>query len=228
MPENQLACCNGRSPVNAMQDPQAGSMDDAISSPARSSGRPIAVVLGASGYMGSNLAPALAAQGWQVRAVARSAAVLEAREWPGVECWSADVLRPETLGPVLEGADVVYYLVHMMWTGGDFVPVERRAAENARNACAAAGVRRIVYLGGIMPKEKRSRHMEGRAVVGDALRQGSIQVIELQAAMIVGPGSAAFEVIRDLVNHLPLMITPKWLCRRSRRWQETATLIAMR
>ncbi len=181
----------------------------------RSSRKPIAVVLGASGYMGSNLAPALAAQGWQVRAVARSAAVLEAREWPGVECWSADVLRPETLGPVLEGADVVYYLVHMMWTGGDFVPVERRAAENARKACEAAGVRRIVYLGGIMPKEKRSRHMEGRAVVGDALREGSVQVIELQAAMIVGPGSAAFEVIRDLVNHLPLMITPKWVRRRS-------------
>jgi len=89
----------------------------------------IAVVLGASGYMGSNLAPALAAHGWRVRAVARNAALLEAREWQGVECHSADVLQPETLGPVLEGADVVFYLVHMMWTGGDFVPVERRAAE---------------------------------------------------------------------------------------------------
>ncbi|NGP51961.1 DUF2867 domain-containing protein [Thioalkalivibrio sp. XN8] len=177
--------------------------------------RRVAVVLGASGYMGSNLAPALAAAGWQVRAVARNKAVLEAREWPGVECWSADVLKPETLAPVLEGADVVYYLVHMMWTGSDFVPVERRAAENARKACEAAGVRRIVYLGGIMPKEKRSQHMEGRRVVGDTLREGSIQVIELQAAMIVGPGSAAFEVIRDLVNHLPFMITPKWVRRRS-------------
>ena len=173
------------------------------------------MVLGASGYMGSNLVPALVAHGWHVRAVARNAAVLEAREWRGVECWSADVLQPETLGPVLEGADVVFYLVHMMWTGGDFVPVERRAAENARRACEAAGVRRIVYLGGIMPKDRLSRHMEGRAVVGDALRQGSIQVIELQAAMIVGPGSAAFEVIRDLVNHLPFMITPKWVRRRS-------------
>jgi uncharacterized protein YbjT (DUF2867 family) len=175
----------------------------------------IAVVLGASGYIGSNLAPALSAHGWRVRAVARNAAVLEAREWPGVECWSADVLQPETLADVLEGADVVFYLVHMMWTGGDFVPVERRAAENARKACEAAGVRRIVYLGGIMPKDERSRHMEGRAAVGDTLREGSIQVIELQAAMIVGPGSAAFEVIRDLVNHLPFMITPKWVRRRS-------------
>ena len=175
----------------------------------------IAVVLGASGYMGSNLVPALAASGWHVRAVARNAAVLEAREWEGVECLSADVLEPDTLAPVLDGADVVYYLVHMMWTGGDFVPVERRAATNARKACEAAGVRRIVYLGGIMPKEERSRHMEGRAVVGDALREGSIQVLELQAAMIVGPGSAAFEVIRDLVNYLPLMITPKWVRRRS-------------
>jgi len=175
----------------------------------------IAVVLGASGYMGSNLTPALARHGWHVRAVARNAAVLEAREWEGVDCLSADVLAPETLAPVLEGADVVYYLVHMMWSGGNFVPVERRAAENARRACEAAGVRRIVYLGGIMPKEERSRHMEGRAVVGDALRDGDIQVIELQAAMIVGPGSAAFEVIRDLVNYLPVMITPKRVRRRS-------------
>jgi uncharacterized protein YbjT (DUF2867 family) len=175
----------------------------------------IAVVLGASGYIGSNLVPALSEAGWQVRAVARNKAVLEAREWPGVECWSADVLQPETLAPVLEGADVVFYLVHMMWTGGDFVPVERRAAENARKACEAAGVRRIVYLGGIMPKDQRSQHMEGRAAVGDTLREGAIQVIELQAAMIVGPGSAAFEVIRDLVNHLPFMITPKWVRRRS-------------
>lgn len=175
----------------------------------------IAVVLGASGYMGSNLTPALAEVGWHVRAVARNAAVLEAREWAGVECMSADVLKPETLAPVLKDAEVVYYLVHMMWSGGDFVPVEQRAAENARKACEAAGVRRIVYLGGIMPKEARSRHMEGRAVVGDTLRAGSIQVVELQAAMIVGPGSAAFEVIRDLVNYLPVMITPKWVRKRS-------------
>ncbi len=174
-----------------------------------------AVVLGASGYMGSNLTPALAEHGWHVRAVARNAAVLEAREWEGVECLSADVLQPETLPAVLEGADVVFYLVHMMWSGRDFVPVERQAAENVRRACEAAGVRRIVYLGGIMPRDKRSRHMEGRMAVGEALREGAVQVIELQAAMIVGPGSAAFEVIRDLVNHLPLMITPKWVRRRS-------------
>jgi uncharacterized protein YbjT (DUF2867 family) len=175
----------------------------------------VAVVLGASGYMGSNVVPALAANGWHVRATARNPAVLEAREWAGVECLPVDVLEPDTLPAVMQGADVVYYLVHMMWTGGDFVPVERRAADNARKAAEAAGVRRIIYLGGIMPKEKRSRHMEGRAVVGDALREGSVQVIELQAAMIVGPGSAAFEVIRDLVNHLPLMITPKWVRKRS-------------
>lgn len=175
----------------------------------------VAVVLGASGYMGSNLTPALAEVGWHVRAVARNAVVLEAREWEGVECMSADVLKPETLAPVLEGAEVVYYLVHMMWSGRDFVPVEQRAAENVRKACEAADVRRIVYLGGIMPKEARSRHMEGRAVVGEALRAGSIQVIELQAAMIVGPGSAAFEVIRDLVNYLPVMITPRWVRKRS-------------
>jgi uncharacterized protein YbjT (DUF2867 family) len=175
----------------------------------------IAVVLGASGYMGSNVVPALAAHGWRVRATARNPRVLEGRGWEGVECLPADVLEPETLGPVLAGADVVYYLVHMMWSGGDFVPVERRAAANARRAAEAAGVRRIVYLGGIMPKAHRSRHMEGRAAVGDALREGSIQVIELQAAMIVGPGSAAFEVIRDLVNYLPVMITPKWVRNRS-------------
>ena len=196
------------------QESPVGTADEPRYSPPDGRGR-IAVVLGASGYMGSNVVPALAAHGWHVRATARNAAVLEAREWQGVECLPVDVLEPDTLPSVMEGADVVYYLVHMMWTGGDFVPVERRAAENARNAAEKAGVRRIVYIGGIMPKEKRSRHMEGRAVVGDALREGAVQVIELQAAMIVGPGSAAFEVIRDLVNHLPLMITPKWVRKRS-------------
>ena len=177
------------------------------------------VVLGASGYMGSNLVPALAEAGWYVRAVARNAQKLEAFGWAenttAIECLSADALQPETLGPALEGVDVVYYLIHMMWVGGDFVPVEYRTAENVLKACEAAGVRRIVYLGGIMPKQSRSRHMEGRRAVGDGLRSGSVQVVELRAAMVVGPGSAAFEIIRDMVNHLPVLPAPEAINRQS-------------
>lgn len=178
-----------------------------------------AVVLGASGYMGSNLVPALTEAGWNVRAVSRSAEKLEAFGWrentDAITCIPADALKPETLTPALEGVDVVYYLIHMMWTGGDFVPVEYQAAENVRKACEAAGVRRIVYVGGIMPQQSRSRHMEGRHAVGDGLRNGNIQVIELQAAMVVGLGSAAFEVIRDMVNHLPSMPSPPSIQRKS-------------
>src|SRR5210317_811302 len=99
------------------QNSAAATPDDSSYSLPDGRGR-IAVVLGASGYMGSNVVPALAAHGWHVRATARNPAVLEAREWEGVECLPVDVLEPDTLPRVMEGADVVFYLVHMMWTGG--------------------------------------------------------------------------------------------------------------
>ena len=170
-----------------------------------------AVVLGASGYIGSNLVPELAARGWRVRAAARSREVLAARRWEGVELVEADVLKPETLDAALAGQEVAYYLVHCMRGGDHFPEMERAGAENFAAAAARAGVRRIVYLGGLVPKEADSEHLLSRRLTGDLLRAGPVPVTELRAGIIVGPGCASFEVIRDLVNHLPVMLTPKWV-----------------
>jgi len=173
--------------------------------------RPLHVVFGASGYIGSNLVPELLRSGRRVRATARNIEVLEARGWSGAELTRADALDPATLPAALAGADVAYYLVHSMAAGSNFGEIDRVAAENFARAAAAAGVRRIVYLGGLIPPNPRSQHLLSRAETGAVLRQGPVPVTEVRAGMIIGPGSAAYEVIRDLVNHLPVMVTPSWV-----------------
>lgn len=173
------------------------------------------LVFGASGYIGSNLVPALQSAGHRVRASARNAEVLAGRGWPGVEFVQADALDPASLGAALAGIDVAYYLVHSMAAGSDFDAIDRIAAENFARAAAAAGVRRIVYLGGLIPPGARSRHLRSRAETGEVLRRFPVPVTEVRAGMIIGPGSAAYEVIRDLVNHLPVMVTPAWVRSRS-------------
>lgn len=173
------------------------------------------LVLGASGYIGSHLVPRLAAQGHRVRAAARRIEVLEGRGWEGVEPVAADALKPESLAAALRGIDVAYYLVHSMGGGKGFARRDRLAARNFREAAAAAGVQRIVYLGGPRPPGEASEHLASRLATGDVLRKGPVPVTELRASMIVGPGSAGFEVLRDLVNHLPVMITPRWVQSRT-------------
>jgi len=173
--------------------------------------RPLHVVFGASGYIGSNLVPALVRAGRRVRATARNVEVLEGRGWDEVEFARADALDPQSLAGALSGADVAYYLVHSMAAGSEFAAIDRRAAANFARAAAEAGVRRIVYLGGLIPADPRSEHLKSRAETGEVLRAGPVPVTEIRAGMIIGPGSAAYEVIRDLVNHLPLMITPSWV-----------------
>ena len=175
----------------------------------------VALVFGASGYIGSNLVPFLAHQGLRVRAVSRNRAVLEGREWAGVECASADALQPASLDAVLADVDVAYYLVHSMAAGDNFGELDLEAATNFRDAAARAGIRRIVYLGGLIPENPQSLHLQSRFETGEVLRQGAVPVTEVRAGMIIGPGSAAFEVMRDLVNNLPLMVTPKWVFSRS-------------
>jgi len=177
---------------------------------------PRALVFGASGYIGTNLVPHLQAAGWQVRAAARNRKVLEARDWHGVELARADALHPMSLAPALQGIDIAYYLVHSMAAGANFGALDVKAAQNFAQAAQAAGVLRIVYLGGLIPPDADSEHLLSRAQTGGALRAGSVPVTEIRAGIIVGPGSAAYEVIRDLVNHLPLMLTPRWVQSRSR------------
>jgi uncharacterized protein YbjT (DUF2867 family) len=169
------------------------------------------LVFGASGYIGTHLVPRLLAAGKRVRASARNVEVLEARDWQDVAYVAADALQPATLAAALQGVDVAYYLVHSMAAGRGFGALDREAARNFGAAAAAAGVRRIVYLGGLIPANARSEHLRSRAETGDVLRASGVPVTELRAGMIIGPGSAAYEVIRDLVNHLPVMVTPRWV-----------------
>jgi uncharacterized protein YbjT (DUF2867 family) len=173
------------------------------------------LVFGASGYIGSNLAPYLAEQGLPVRATSRNIEVLESREWQNVVLAEADALRPESLDPVLKNVDIAYYLVHSMAAGKNFPQLDATAARNFADAASRQGVQRIVYLGGLVPDSPKSTHLRSRQETGDILRAGSVPVTEIRAGMIIGPGSAAWEVIRDLVNHLPVMITPRWVFSRS-------------
>ncbi len=177
--------------------------------------RPSALVFGASGYVGSNLVPHLLDCGWRVRASARSKAVLEARQWQGAELVQADALAPETLTPALQDIDVAFYLVHSMAAGGEFGDLDLAAAENFARAAADAGVGRIVYLGGLVPGPDAGEHIDSRRETGDILRRGTVPVTELRAGIIIGPGSAAFEVMRDLVLNLPVMVTPRWVRAKS-------------
>ncbi len=176
---------------------------------------PLQLVFGASGYIGTNLVPKLLAAGRRVRATARNPEVLEGRGWDAAERVAADALDPATLPGALAGVHTAYYLVHSMASGRGFAALDRRAAENFGRAAAAAGVQRIVYLGGLIPQRARSEHLRSREETGDVLRRSGVPVTELRAGMIIGPGSAAYEVIRDLVNHLPLMVTPQWVRSRS-------------
>jgi uncharacterized protein YbjT (DUF2867 family) len=174
-----------------------------------------ALVFGATGYIGTNLTPRLLEAGWQVRATARHRAVLAARGWQGADIVAADAHNPDSLPVALQDIDIAFYLVHSMAAGRNFADLDIEAARNFVAAAAAAGVSRIVYLGGLSPDKPRSPHLKSRVVTGDVLRHGSVPVTEIRAGMIVGPGSAAYEIIRDLVNYLPVMTTPRWVQTRS-------------
>jgi uncharacterized protein YbjT (DUF2867 family)/uncharacterized protein YndB with AHSA1/START domain len=176
---------------------------------------PCVLVFGARGYVGSNLVPRLLREGFRVRASARTTVSLEARNWPGVEIVEADALVPASLPAALEGVDTAYYLVHSMAAGSDFGRLDLEAAQNFAAAAAQAGVGCIVYLGGLFPEDADSEHLLSRRETGVVLRRGKVPVIEVRAGIIVGPGSAAFEIMRDLVLNLPLMVTPRWVHRHS-------------
>ncbi len=176
---------------------------------------PRALVFGARGYVGTNLVARLLREGLTVRAAARSVAPLEGRNWHGVEIVAADVLAPATLPRALEGVEVAYYLVHAMGAEEGVGQLDVHAAENFARAAAEAGVRCIVHLSRLLPERDDGERLLGRREVGEALRAGPVPVIELRVGMIIGPGSAGFEIMRDLVAKLPVMVTPRWVHRRS-------------
>ncbi len=177
---------------------------------------PRCLVTGATGYLGGRLVPELLAAGHPVRCLVRDPGRLRDHPWRAeVETVTGDVTRPETLAGAFNGVQVAYYLVHSLGTGADFEARDREAAREFGAAAARAGVRRIVYLGGLTPRDvpwsELSAHLRSRAEVGRILRESGVPTAELRAAVILGSGSASFEMLRYLTERLPVMVTPNWV-----------------
>lgn len=171
------------------------------------------LVTGATGYVGGRLVPELLAAGHVVRVMVRDERKARAHEWAGdVEVAVADATEPEQVAAALDGIDVAYFLLHSIGTGGDFAATERGIAETFAHEAKRAGVRRIVYLGGMDPEgEELSEHLASRKEVGDVLLQSGVPTTVLQAGVVIGSGSASFEMLRYLTERLPVMVTPKWV-----------------
>ena len=166
----------------------------------------------ASGYVGGRLLRCLEEQGRKVRCLARQPEALGKRVGPDTEVVQADLMDPESLRHVFEGIDAAYYLVHSLESRGDFEAREERTARNFADACRRAGVRRIIYLGGLCdPEGPLSPHMRSRLRVGEILRSSGVETIGFRASIILGSGSLSFELIRALVQRLPVMVTPRWV-----------------
>jgi len=174
----------------------------------------VIAVAGATGYIGGLLCKRLREDGYEVRALARHPERAQELKDAGCEVVQADVLEAETLGKALEGVDVAYYLVHSMGRGadGDFAERDHQGAENFAAAAAAAGVKRIVYLGGL---GEGSKHLDSRHQTAEALRAGAVPVTYFRAAAVLGAGSESFRTAFYLVRRLPAMVTPRWVATRT-------------
>jgi uncharacterized protein YbjT (DUF2867 family) len=172
------------------------------------------LLTGATGFVGGAVRPALVREGWRVRCLTRDAARARRRE-PALDWVSGDVADPASCARALEGCQAALYLVHGMGEGADYRRGEVSAAETFAKAAAAAGVERIVYLGGVAPIGAGSHHLQSRLDVGERLRGGSVKTVELRASMIVGHGSLSWLIVRDLAARLPIMVLPRWLKSRT-------------
>jgi len=173
------------------------------------------LVSGATGFIGGALTAELARRDVHVVAVSRRPT--KRAPTSGVEWRTCDLLEPSTLDAAFVGIRTAYYLVHSMGTGAsEFGELERRAAEAFARAAARAQVKRIVYLGGPSPPGPPSEHLRSRLAVGEILRAGPVPTIELRASMVVGHGSASWQIVRDLAVRLPVMVLPRWLNSRTR------------
>ncbi len=173
---------------------------------------PVILLTGGTGYIGGRLLPLLERRGLRLRCLARRPENLRPRAAATTEVVAGDVLAPESLPDAFEGVDTAYYLIHSMGTARDFERDDRQAAANFAAAARQAGVRRIIYLGGLgNPKHSLSDHLRSRQETGEVLRASGVQVIEFRASIIIGSGSLSFELIRALVERLPVMVCPRWV-----------------
>lgn len=170
------------------------------------------LLTGATGYIGGRLLPRLLQKGHRVRCMARHPEVLATQLKSGAEVISGDVILRESLTPAFQGMEVAYYLIHSLGSGADFEEQEFRGAKNFADAAQQAGVKKIIYLGGLGSQDSDlSKHLRSRHQVGEVLRASGIPVIEFRASIILGSGSLSFEMVRALTERLPVMITPKWV-----------------
>ncbi|TKB92345.1 MAG: SDR family oxidoreductase, partial [Nitrospira sp.] len=167
---------------------------------------------GASGYIGGRLLPSLENQGYRLRCLARRPEILKQKVHPSTELYTGDVLDRPSLDSALRGVDVAYYMVHSMRSTGSFAEIDRQGARNFSEAAKAAGVKGLIYVGGLgSDEEELSTHLRSRHEVGDILRQSDLPVCEFRASAVIGSGSASFELVRALVERLPIMLTPRWV-----------------
>lgn len=173
------------------------------------------LITGATGYIGGRLLRLLRENGIPVRLTSRRPAVLRARYGEHIDVVGADVLDPDSLRPALEGVDAAYYLVHTMVEGERFRRRDREGAQAFAAAAREAGVTRIIYLGGLGSGNDLSRHLASRHEVGRILREKGPPTLEFRASIVLGSGSLSFEIIRGLVERLPVMATPRWVSSRA-------------
>ncbi|MEZ3181670.1 SDR family oxidoreductase [Streptomyces pimonensis] len=188
-----------------------------MTTPQDGTGRgPLCLVTGATGYIGGRLVPELLDAGYRVRCLARSPDRLRDHPWTGrAEVVRGDVTDSASVAAALDGVDVAYYLVHALGAGRGFEETDRRSARIFGGRAREAGVRRIVYLGGLtpagVPERELSPHLRSRAEVGRILLDSGVPTTVLRAAVVIGSGSASFEMLRHLTERLPVMVAPRWV-----------------
>jgi len=171
------------------------------------------LVLGASGYVGSQLLSLLCERGYKVTAAARQIEYLKARvePHPNLSLCYLDLADEAATQHLIPNFDLIYFLVHGMAHGHDFLEYEVSLAENFSRALAQSSVKHVIYLSAIQPQTGDSRHLTARRMTGDIIRKAGVPITELRAGVIIGPGSAAFEIMRDFVYNMPILVTPKWV-----------------
>lgn len=169
------------------------------------------LITGATGYVGGRLLKKFESRGCAVRCLVRRPEFLKSKIAPTTQLFQGDLLDEISIAKAMAGIETAYYLVHSMGTKGVFEEEEKRSASYFSSAAKKAGIKNIIYLGGICHGQELSAHLKSRREVGEVLRASGIPVIEFQASIIIGSGSLSFEMIRALMERLPIMTTPKWV-----------------